>query len=214
MPELEKGFPIALRPDLLTWMNITWAFKLKAQFETLTRIAVQQSKSKMKEEIILPIPDAILESIDTHRQNAISDLIALINGVLATLSEKTVCGACKFDQYSMSSNVLYHTNIACDGLVMGTMIKSLSNCRLWPLPQLPYEGFSVQNVAHSLRNLTILSFGDLRSKSLTHYQSPPEPTAHGWKQYFVNFANKIEGNVKGLDLDSLTSMDSSHWQKR
>lgn len=96
---------------------------------------------------------------------------------------------------------------------MGTMIKSLSGCYLWPLPQAPYEGLSVQQVAFCFWNMTILSLEDIRKTPQSSLNVPPAPSAHGWRKYFTDHANRIEAEVKILDLDTLTSMDSSHWQK-
>lgn len=60
MPELNKEFPEQLGPDMLTWLNIAWVFKFRIRFETLIRMAIKQSRSKIEDELMLPLPEAIL----------------------------------------------------------------------------------------------------------------------------------------------------------
>ena len=62
MPELKKSVPTKLDNTLMSWLSISWVFKLPDVFEQITRIAEHESCGHLAEKVerALPIPDTVL----------------------------------------------------------------------------------------------------------------------------------------------------------
>lgn len=86
---------------------------------------------------------------------------------------------------------------ACDSLVLGTVMKSLSTHGLWPLPEAPYKDLSISKLAQDVRDFKIFAVCDQgRFFRFTH----SVPPGHGWIKFLQDVAGNALLAANGQDL--------------
>ncbi|KAH7350769.1 hypothetical protein BKA65DRAFT_244389 [Rhexocercosporidium sp. MPI-PUGE-AT-0058] len=194
MPELENNFPTTLNKDVLPWLSIAWVFQLPDPFKKLTKILASMGNGIVDEERqnSLPIPSRIFERIEARRLEAIQAALNLLEIFFKRYQGPgVVCTASK-DPYHGPHN------IACDGTMIGTYLRSASSHNLWPAPLAPFKGWSVTLMTMTIRKLDIKSMCDV---NIPRHKSGYEPTrSHGVRERMNVQTCEIEYGILGLDI--------------
>ncbi|KAJ5041072.1 uncharacterized protein L3040_005626 [Drepanopeziza brunnea f. sp. 'multigermtubi'] len=208
MPQLKTSIPRSLTPELLSWLRIAWVFRLPREFKHGTRIAQLEANGRLGyegDERPLPLPDHILDEIERHRQKGISELLGCIKKVASTYDGSKV---------NCRKNYSEHTDLkryACDGLILGTLLKSASSAGLLPIPEAPYVGMSVRQTADKVRGLKIMGMCD---EILTMYSMTAPLDAHGCVDWIRDRCAKVEQAQQGLNFELLAIQSAiSNMQK-
>ena len=90
-------------------------------------------------------------------------------------------------------------NTACDGLILGSLLKSASANGLWPPPSYPYTGHTFSGIITRARLLEITA---LCEEPFSQYSSGNGNIvpSHGVKQSICAQMDALEANINGLDL--------------
>jgi hypothetical protein len=88
-------------------------------------------------------------------------------------------------------------NAACDGLILGSLLKSAAMNCLWPPPPHPYTGLTFSVIVSRARSLDIMALCDDSIHTFTVGQPAP---SHGVKQSICSQMDNLEANMNGLDL--------------
>lgn len=134
------------------------------------------------------------DEIEEHRQKGVSDLLGSIEKIASTYDSSHVNCRGNFGEDTDSKRY------ACDGLILGTLLKSASSVGLWPLPEPPYMGMSITQTADKLKDLKIMAMcdGNFRRNSR---DVPPD--AHGLVDWVRQVCEKVELEQQGLNFELL-----------
>ncbi|KAH8685818.1 hypothetical protein BGZ60DRAFT_426285 [Tricladium varicosporioides] len=174
---LQSFLPKSFTPDFLSWLNVAWVLKLPVEFEYLTRIAIRESFGEIGgeqglEPEDLPIPDSIL---DKYR------------------GPRVLCGSKVFPRPD-------EKKLACDSLILGTLLRSGQAQGLSPIPEVPFSGKRFTDIISGLRALKPVAVCDDLLSTFKWDPSPPPPS-HGVKASILAKAKALEERVAGLDLE-------------
>ncbi|CZR60556.1 uncharacterized protein PAC_10452 [Phialocephala subalpina] len=178
----------------LTCLDMCWVLKLKADFKKISRI-LQQGLACQRTTDGLPIPSFVLEQIQDARQQSMNTMIAFIQKMIVDLSSAT--NTCQ----TAFHNDRERKNLACDSLILGSLIKGLSAHDMWPLPMSPYDGVSLLRLLNKVRNLTIIATCD--DTLFGKFSGSSPDSSHGWAKKLKDEADRVEKAAGGLDLDRL-----------
>ncbi|KAH9218770.1 hypothetical protein DL95DRAFT_331992 [Leptodontidium sp. 2 PMI_412] len=196
MPELEKNFPATLNDEVLPWLSIAWVFQLPDPFKKLTKILENRGNGIVdgEREKSLPIPSRIFDKIEARRQEAIQEALNHLESFFRKYQAPGgVCKASKKPFYGPH-------NIACDGTMIGTFLRSASSHDLWPAPLAPFKGWSVRFMTTTIGSLDIKSMCDVNK---VRERWEPEPTrSHGVMETLDAQMYEIEQGLQGLDIKS------------
>lgn len=91
-------------------------------------------------------------------------------------------------------------------MILGTLIKGLSEQKMWPLPGSPYYLSSFESIATVVRDLTITSLCDAMHTLEGHpWDFAPVVLghdAHGQGRRMCEEIKGVEDGIEGLDLGS------------
>ena len=89
-------------------------------------------------------------------------------------------------------------NTACDGLILGSLLKSAAMNGLWPPPPHPYTGLTFSGMLTRARMLDVTALCDepISTFSAGNIIAP----SHGVKQSICAQMDTLENNMNGLDL--------------
>lgn len=99
-------------------------------------------------------------------------------------------------------------NTACDGLILGSLLKSAAMNGLWPPPPHPYTGFTFSGIITRVRMLEITSMCEepfSRNENIV--------PSHGVKQSICTRMDTLETNMNGLDLRSFKEPKKGPFKK-
>ena len=85
---------------------------------------------------------------------------------------------------------------ACDGTILGTLLKSAAEKGLYPPPRPPYEGLTFGDVAFNIMALKISSLCDYK------YKYPGQNESHGVSKALSSQAAALYDKLPGLSLSS------------
>ncbi|KAF8865162.1 hypothetical protein BDZ45DRAFT_791064 [Acephala macrosclerotiorum] len=168
------------KKTLLPWLCIAWIFNLPDTFEITTTSLVRESECRPDVEG-LPVPDHVLDAIESQRLQGISTLFDAITRAYNTENEELT-------PEKMSGAQLLLTN-------------ALRKQALWPLPQAPYAGHSIWSIANSFRKLKIVAHEHDELSQLLHGVDPWQ--ARVVQRFLYDAADSVWRNVTGLDLESV-----------
>jgi hypothetical protein len=86
------------------------------------------------------------DEINSSRENAISKCFSLLGGLLKKY-QKTASRC--------------HKGLDCDAIVLGGLIIRLKSMDCYPLPDRPYEGFSVKDLSQKLCDMSVPTLCDI-----------------------------------------------------
>lgn len=93
-------------------------------------------------------------------------------------------------------------NYACDGAILGTLLKSAADNGLWPPHPPPFAGFTLRMIMRKSQALTITALCDhLDLGNEAEYTGPN----HGVKAAIVSTIKKIKGGL-GLNIKNYKSV--------
>lgn len=58
--------------------------------------------------------------------------------------------------------------LACDAIVLGTLLKGCIGARLWQIPVYPYKDHSVHDILNEIRGLKVLSLCEMNREGVHH----------------------------------------------
>lgn len=93
--------------------------------------------------------------------------------------------------------------VACNGMMLGTFLRSASAHNIWPIPSYPYRGLKVWEVTRRIRALEIKSICSNNFQYIIHEVDTSK--SHGYNELFDDEMSKIEGTLHGLDLNLFLS---------
>lgn len=88
---------------------------------------------------------------------------------------------------------------ACDAMVLGSLIKSLSTAGIWPIPEPPYEGVTFSQLVDSIEGLEIVSLCDKTNPDGSHLAA----RGHRLNNSFLEQLYRIEGKITGLEYQDI-----------
>ncbi|KAJ9205085.1 hypothetical protein DTO164E3_1708 [Paecilomyces variotii] len=182
--------------DLILWLWISYYMKLPDQFQKASSIAISQSNGWINN-CGLPIPDKVLgkanipldidypltmlEKIDSNRQQAINNIIILLQEKReALLSGSEGCG------------------FECSSIMYGALTKQMqSNGLLSPVPVAPFLNLNYEGLVWKLRSFKSPQWCGPYSKYHSSYR---HECSHST---FESLFRASPGRVGGLDLHDL-----------
>jgi hypothetical protein len=104
------------------------------------------------------------------------------------------------------------TKELCDAMVLGSLLQGIQKVRLWPFPEPPYEGLTVQGLREAILSIKIKTFcdyiepgGNLKyhDKSYSYLSTPRYGRAASdiIKEWIVIKINTIFENLSGLKFE-------------
>ncbi|PYI36581.1 hypothetical protein BP00DRAFT_491724 [Aspergillus indologenus CBS 114.80] len=156
LENLQDCFPTACSHDLPQWMFIAWAFRHHGLFRLVTEIALRDSTEPIRTKG-LAIPAGLIR---TDRQTNLCNSSDLINKTRQFRIEEILISL-----YERMEYLLDHESCCsdCDQLMVGTLIHQLKPRKLFPPPQAPYKGLSLNAVLKTVNELK-----ESRCKELVH----------------------------------------------
>ncbi|KAH7420004.1 hypothetical protein BKA64DRAFT_752558 [Cadophora sp. MPI-SDFR-AT-0126] len=189
--------PTVCDQGVLSWLSIAWVFRLPDCFQKMTRLLQYAADDTAKQGVWdhLPIPDRVFEEIESRRQRAIKDALGHLEAFIDSC--RSPLGLCTQAQGSQLS-------LVCNGMLLGTFLRSASLNGIWPTPAYPYNGLKVLEVTKRIRSLDIKSICDNDFGDYTDWcpsQPPVMKGSHGWKDKVAKQMKVIEKGLSGLELD-------------
>ncbi|KAG9229345.1 hypothetical protein BJ875DRAFT_433737 [Amylocarpus encephaloides] len=202
LKELKKTVPTSLTDDLLPWLAISCVFSLPPEFKHLTRIATMESSGFLEEQLDqeLPIPNTVFAVIDTERQRGLSEMFAVIQQSIDKYQAGPV--NCQTKSFRHTDDVK-KLNYACDGSVLGTLLKNAADKGLWPSVSPPYEGLTLRMVMKKAQSLNITALCD--HAQLKNEKEYEPGSNHGVKATITATVKKIKAGL-GLNIRNFKSV--------
>jgi len=135
----------------------------------------------------LPIPAPVIDVMLAHRAAAIEGAMRIVHTLIARYSSPEVFCPAVWDE---------NNNLACDSLILGSLIKGSAAIGIWPDIDAPYHGIVFQELATQVRELRVF---DVCNQARRSYQSCPD--AHGVKDSIQASMNALQGAMCGLNLE-------------
>jgi hypothetical protein len=111
----------------------------------------------------------------------------VVQRLINTFTQST--NVCNGNFVGDSTNKKY----SCDGMMLGTLLKSASGLELWPPPLPPYNGITVKNIMERVRSLKLIALCDTWNPALR--------PAHGYPAWVKDRADVLDSRVVGLELE-------------
>jgi len=179
-----KSFPNSYNPEeVLSWLFISWVFEKADDFEKLTRILIYESDDKLPEHVKhvnIPIPESIVARIQERRHNAIENTIAVVHNQITRYFTSDIL--CSRD-----------TSFECDAFILGSLLKSSMKINIWPRPEAPYHGTTVEELTSQILNMQVLDHYTRRGHSSSFN--------HDVKRSIETSISSLGEHVCGLPLD-------------
>jgi hypothetical protein len=126
-----------------------------------------------------------------HRSAAIEGAILIVHDLISRYSGPNILCPVIWDE----SNKL-----ACDSLLLGSLIKGSASIGIYPRLYAPYHGMVFKDLAIQIRELMIFdALHDVCNHGLGRYQSCSD--AHGVKSSIEASMTALEGAMVGLNLE-------------
>ncbi|KAH7350770.1 hypothetical protein BKA65DRAFT_535878 [Rhexocercosporidium sp. MPI-PUGE-AT-0058] len=199
MPEVKKSLPVKKDPTLLPWISISYVFRLSAEYQHVTRLAVLESCGPLGNDLkqLLPIPGHVFDRIERHRQNGIKSLLGALKTIVDRYNKNE--GVCR-SSYDGDENIMRQ---GCDSMMAGSLLRSTIAHGLCPLPLAPYQGRSITQTAQVLQNLKMMALCDKPFFYCLRYSATVGPT-HGMMKFLHDEASRLEKQYQGLAFDGTT----------
>ncbi len=206
MVELKKTVPERLTDDILSWLCVSLVFRMPVEFANLTRILIWEGEWRVENRLEqgLPIPDRIFRTLminsepqagaDTYTEKIEKKRKKTISNILETIQSLTTTFAGKIGVCGVSSEVKLKRHRNCDGMMLGTLLKSAAEINIWPAPKDPYEGITIKELIGKVRDMQFTSLCDVSNPSGKANE------AHGFLDWVKEKMDEHEKSVKGLKL--------------
>ncbi|KAI9649693.1 hypothetical protein NHQ30_002274 [Ciborinia camelliae] len=189
------------------WIGVAWVFDLHAEFKEATESIIKGSGTGLSEileenELQLPIPEEVIDTVDERRQHALSQLIEILKDTISKYRGPTlICPTTTYPLYQHGNsgpsaveameNITSHRKF-CDTLVLGSLVKSAVEHDLFPLPQVPLDRFlTVSGLKERISSLDIMTGCNKAFKGNFD---------HNILIMLEKSMEFVESNISGLDL--------------
>lgn len=139
------------------------------------------------------LTDHTLDALESSRQKGLSDMFEMIRSSLERYQGSS--GICQ-NKHATSDQ-----RIACDGMMLGTFLRSVSRHSLWPAPTFPYNEISITMTAQLIEKLDIKSHCEYFNTRFGVKKS------HGVKDEFLMQVQEIKSGLDGLDIKQFLPED-------
>jgi len=134
--------------------------------------------------------------MEETRQQAISDALNELQKVIKKYQKAEVnCHS----NLSNDPTIRLQKNLACDGLVLGSLLKSAAANELWPIPLAPFEGIRLVDIMFKMRSLEPTAICDALHNIWSGGKQPSP--SHGVKSKIDAQLTALEGRIDGLKLE-------------
>lgn len=103
-------------------------------------------------------------------------------------------------------------NTACDGLILGSLLKSAAMNGLWPPPSHPYIGHTFSGIITRARSLEITALCEEPLSTFSTGNGNIVPS-HGVKQSICAQMDTLEAGMNGLDLKTFKDPKNGPFKK-
>lgn len=95
--------------------------------------------------------------------------------------------------------------LACDAMVLGTLLKGCVKAGIWPAPEYPYRGFAIRQALTEIKAFKIHSLCEVNKEGVYDmYRNRPHlggKASHDLaKQFLESVTKDVQGRVQGLKL--------------
>jgi hypothetical protein len=92
--------------------------------------------------------------------------------------------------------------LACDAIVLGTLLKGCVRAGIWPIPLYPYDGFTVLQVVKDVTAMQIYSLCEINKDGMHRgYGNEAKQVHDQVKHSMLSFKNSVQAALEGLDLN-------------
>ncbi|CZT41336.1 uncharacterized protein RSE6_01061 [Rhynchosporium secalis] len=170
---------------------ISWVFRLSrrnALKEFANYVAIESKcEVNTSTEYDLPTPGPLLDHIEGCRQRVISTVLSHLDDLVQIYlykkpRRKIICRG----RYARD---VTKRRKACDHMMCGSLIASLVENGLWPLPTAPFEGLSIQSVLKTATSTQLSAGCDI-------WKDSPDAWDHGYTTSHRNHGRTKELNRK------------------
>jgi len=152
----------------------------------------------------------MVENIMNQRERALQAAYSLISGTISKYQgTKLLCPSTaeSFRRYQRpfhTENLVYPSydasRLACDSMVLGSLLKSLVKWGLWPAPTSPYGPQTVDDLCLSIRCLDLVSLCDQLQLPKGIYDLP-SGECHWLRARLKSNVEEQRDRISGLDLE-------------
>jgi hypothetical protein len=205
----KEGLPQSYSTETIRWLLISWVFHKPMEFQAVSRIIELGCDETLEDDFdeSLPVPSPIIgrqyqplsfgkatnsciEIMLAHRAAAIENAILIVHNLIVRYSGPVICP------------VVWNENdkLACDALLLGSLIKGSAAIGIYPIIFAPYHGIVFKDLATQIRELKVFDvLHDVCNQSFGRYQSNSD--AHGVKSSIEASMNALECAMIGLNLE-------------
>ncbi|RDW58019.1 hypothetical protein BP6252_13430 [Coleophoma cylindrospora] len=205
---VKEDIPTEMTRELVPWLVIAWVFGRADEFRNITRILERESQGRVYTKIYLegrklelPLPGPVMgrfradlssthptdkaptDAVEKKRASAIAAMLSVVESYVDNL-QKGRAGLCGMAQGTM----------CCEGMILGTILMSAAQCRLWPIPRAPYYLKSCNSVEELMKKMVIKSWCGIRHVTFAG-------DTHGVKEGIAKSVEEITSSLCGLELD-------------
>jgi hypothetical protein len=203
---IKEGLPQSHSSETVRWLVIAWVFHKPMEFRAMSRVIEFGCDETLEDDFdeSLPIPtpvigmnqylslswtifDVDLDVMLAHRAAAIEGAMHAVHSLITRYSSPEVFCPAVWDE---------NNNLACDSLLLGSLIKGSAAIGIWPRIPSPYPGIVFQDLATQVRELRVF---DVCNQARRSYQSCSD--AHGVKDSIHASMSALEGAMGGLNLE-------------
>jgi hypothetical protein len=131
--------------------------------------------------------------VNNDRQKAIEQTLGILNALVKRYQGPLLC--CDTPESGQPDNA----RRACDGMILGTLLKSAAEKGLYPPPKSPYEGWSFGTVTLGVMGLNISSLCHDKFLGKNRYG---EQESHGVGKALSSEVGTLYDNTFGVSLSS------------
>jgi len=186
---VKEGLPQSHSSETGRWLLIAWVFDKPLEFRAMSRVIEFGCDETLEDDFdeSWPVPAPIIDVILAHRAAAIEGAMHIVHSLIARYSSPEVFCPAVWD---------VNNNLACDSLLLGSLIKGSATIGIWPKINPPYLGVVFQDLAIQIRELKVF---DVCNQERRRYQSCYD--AHGVKDSIEASLSALEGAMHGLKLE-------------
>ncbi|TGO20774.1 hypothetical protein BPAE_0267g00140 [Botrytis paeoniae] len=176
------------------WICVAWVFRLDDGFREATEKIIRESGvglgAILKEnDLALPIPERVINKIDESRENAISQLINILKDTISRYQGQTLI----YPSHSLCVLDIISHRETCDATVLGSLIKSATEKRLFPFPEAPFK--------NPLRYCVVKgSIASLNPQTACNVVVQDESLHHDVLEMIQQSIESMDQNISGLSL--------------
>ncbi|KAF7903597.1 uncharacterized protein EAF01_006646 [Botrytis porri] len=176
------------------WIFVAWMFGLDDEFKEATEKIIRQSDMGLGAilrdyNLALPITERVINKIDERRKNAVSQLIDVLKDTISRYQGQTlIC-----PNHSLPVLDIISHRETCDATVLGSLIKSVTKKKLFPLPEAPFKDPLRYHVVKS-------SIASLEPQTACNVLVQDESLHHNVMGIIGQSIESIDDNISGLSL--------------